>query len=67
MEEKKTQTQFDFAKTKQYIYKYWDQTVMPSLEDFIRIPNLSKSFDTKWNENGLLMKAANHVISWIEK
>lgn len=46
---------------KEYIHKTFDETFLPSLMDFVKIPNLSPLFDPEWNTNGLLIKAANHL------
>lgn len=35
-----------------------------SIEEFIRIPNVSRIFDKDWATNGLLEKAGNHVMKW---
>jgi hypothetical protein len=35
--------------------------------DFIRIPNLSRDYDKEWNSNGLLEKAAKHLLDWVMK
>lgn len=39
---------------------------MPSLVEYIRIPNQSKAFDPEWNTNGLLKKAADHINDWVK-
>ena len=53
------------AKTlKKYIEKQFELNVLPNLMNFIRIPNLSPDFDPDWNKNGLLLKAANLIISF---
>ena len=53
------------AKTlKKYIEKQFSLNVLPNLMNFIRIPNLSPDFDPDWNKNGLLLKAANLIISF---
>jgi hypothetical protein len=31
---------------------------VPSISDYIRIPNLSRAYDENWQTNGLLLKAA---------
>ena len=33
--------------------------------EYIRIPNLSRSYDNEWNSNGLLEKAADFIKNWI--
>ena len=38
----------------QFIEKWYHESVIPSLSDFIRIPNLSRSFDKDYQTNGLL-------------
>ena len=52
---------------KAYIEKHFTETVLPSLSEFIKIPNLSRLFDKEYKTNGLLEKAGNHVKGWIEK
>ncbi|CAK65277.1 unnamed protein product (macronuclear) [Paramecium tetraurelia] len=50
----------------QFIEQFTREQILPSLADFIRIPNLSPQFDPQWLENGLLDKACNHIVTWIE-
>ena len=47
-----------------YIEKIFTYNTLPSLMDFVRIPNLSPAYDYNWNSNGLLNKAANLIISF---
>ena len=47
-----------------YIEKMFTYNLLPTLMDFIRIPNLSPAYDYNWNTNGLLLKAANLIISY---
>ncbi|EGR30789.1 hypothetical protein IMG5_123770 [Ichthyophthirius multifiliis] len=54
----------DIQKTIQFIEQKWQNDIQQNLEDYIRIPNMSKSFDSEWNTNGLLEKAANHLFNW---
>ena len=42
-------------------------SALPSLEEYIKIPNLSRNFDSEWATNGLLQKAANHIKDWADK
>ena len=51
-------------KLSSYIEKHWQDSALPALQYFIRIPNLSKLFDPDWNTNGLLEKAAKHLADW---
>lgn len=47
-----------------YIEKMFTYNILPNLMDFIRIPNLSPAYDYNWKTNGLLLKAANLIISY---
>ena len=49
-----------------YIEKIFTYNTLPYLMDFIRIPNLSPDFDLNWRTNGLLEKAANFIMSYIQ-
>jgi len=49
-----------------YVNSEFESTYLPSLEDFIKIPNLSPAYDPDWKKNGLLNKAANHLKSFAE-
>jgi len=47
-----------------YVDKMVTYNLLPSLMNFIRIPNLSPAYDYHWSTNGLLLKAANLIISY---
>ena len=47
-----------------YIEKMFTYNILPNLMDFIRIPNLSPAYDYNWKTDGLLLKAANLIISY---
>lgn len=57
---------YDVERGKQFISKIFDESVIPSLSQFITIPNLSRGFDPQWATNGLLEKAAEHIKTWVE-
>ena len=54
----------DSKTLKKYVEKQFILNTLPNLMNFIRIPNLSPGFDPDWNTNGLLLKAANLIISF---
>lgn len=35
--------------------------------DFVRIDNLSRTYDPNWNTNGKLEKAAAHIQKWVQQ
>ena len=40
------------------IQEKFDKSALPSIMEYIKIPNLSRNFDPEWATNGLLEKAA---------
>jgi acetylornithine deacetylase/succinyl-diaminopimelate desuccinylase-like protein len=47
--------------------KFWEQEIVPTISDYIRIPNKSPFFDPKWVENGHMEKAVGLVSEWLKK
>lgn len=64
MEAKGHSTTINVEKTRELITKWFDTSALPALEEYVRIPNLSKAYDPEWNTNGLLEKAAKHLMDW---
>lgn len=56
----------DTSKLKDFIYSEFDKNAIPHIEDYIRIPNLSRSYDPEWATNGLLEKAAHFLETWVK-
>ncbi len=50
----------------EWIHKEFDEKALPSLIDFIKIPNQSPLFDPEWDSNGYDQQAAKHVLDWTE-
>ena len=48
----------------QYVEKFFSYNTLPTLMNFVRIPNLSPAYDPEWNTNGLQLKAANLITSF---
>lgn len=51
-------------KLSDYIKKEWQNSILPSLSDYIRIPNKSPHFDSDWQANGYMNQAVKHVADW---
>lgn len=51
---------------KQYIGQVWDESIVPALCDYIRIPNKSQNFDPQWAEHGHMDRAADLMRTWCE-
>ena len=54
----------DDGKLKNFVDRLWDDAVVPSLTDYIRIPNKSPAFDKDWATNGHMDKAVVLMESW---
>lgn len=50
-----------------FICQQWDNDIIPSLCDYIKIPNKSPHFDAKWQEHGLMDQAVDHIAAWCKK
>src|SRR5688500_13676549 len=43
----------------------WDEEIVPTLEDYIRIPNISPEYDPGWAEAGHMDRAVELVRAWL--
>ena len=50
---------------KEFIESKFDESVVPSLMEYVRIDNLSRTYDPEWMSNGKLEKAAGHIQEWV--
>lgn len=51
---------------KDYIFDFWEKAALPTLEDYIRIPNQSPAYDESWDQNGFMDSALDLVVKWVE-
>lgn len=51
---------------RQLIDRRWDDSILPTLQEYIRIPNQSPLFDPSWRENGHMHKAVDLARRWAE-
>ena len=58
--EMQQQAVFDF------VSGFWDKEILPSLQDYIRIPNKSPMFDPEWQRHGYMDEAVQHVMHWVD-
>lgn len=54
----------DIRSTSRFIDSLWMDSIVPSLGEYIRIPNLSPQFDPNWERNGHMREAINLVADW---
>lgn len=48
----------------QLIDQTWDKTIVPTVEDYIRIPNKSPMFDADWEKHGYMDQAVELLVNW---
>lgn len=58
------ETTIGAQKLAERIDRYVEEDILPSLADFVRIPNLSSGFDLEHKTNGLHQKACQFVMDW---
>lgn len=46
------------------IDKLWQDSILPELETYIRIPNKSPLFDPDWKSHGYMEDATEHMVQW---
>ena len=53
-----------YEKSLEVAKKDFDDNIIPGIEEFVRIDNLSQEFDPEWETNGKLEKAGMHLLNW---
>jgi acetylornithine deacetylase/succinyl-diaminopimelate desuccinylase-like protein len=48
----------------EFVCQQWEEEILPSLCDYIKIPNKSPHFDAQWQEHGYMEQAVQHIASW---
>ncbi|KTD21984.1 succinyl-diaminopimelate desuccinylase [Legionella lansingensis] len=48
----------------EYVAQQWQDNILPSLCEYIKIPNKSPHFDAQWQEHGHMERAVSHVAEW---
>ncbi len=54
----------DSNKAATFIGRLWDEEIVPTLSDYIRIPNKSPAFDPDWEKNGHMDRAVEMFAAW---
>ncbi|MFI4962429.1 MAG: M20 family metallopeptidase [Legionellales bacterium] len=47
-----------------FVNQQWDNDILPSLCEYIKIPNKSPDFDAHWQEHGYMEQAVTHIANW---
>ena len=51
----------------QSIDEFWDQEILPTLIEYIKIPNVSVAFDPGWEANGHMQRARRLAVEWLHR
>jgi len=54
----------DHAKNRQFIDQLWDDSIVPTLVEYIKIPNKSPAFDAAWAQHGYMDAAVELARKW---
>jgi len=56
----------DTTRLKDFIGTFWEDSILPSITEYIRIPNKSPAFDPKWVEHGYMEDAVRLMTDWAQ-
>jgi hypothetical protein len=48
----------------EFVTGVWDKDIIPTLHDYIRIPNVSPVFEEDWAELGHMRRAVDLLADW---
>lgn len=54
----------NIVENKNYVNETWENSIIPTLIDYIKIPNKSPLFDPDWEKNGYMEKAVSLITHW---
>jgi len=54
----------DTNKTADFVNKLWDDSIVPELSDYIKVPNKSPHFDPDWEQHGHMDTAVAMLETW---
>ena len=57
----------DANTTESFVNRFWDDHIVPTITDYIRIPNKSPSFDPDWEANGHMAAVLDLALDWLEQ
>jgi acetylornithine deacetylase/succinyl-diaminopimelate desuccinylase-like protein len=55
----------DATKTRAFVEQTWNDSIIPTLLEYIKIPNQSPAFDPQWREHGYMEAAVDLVVNWV--
>lgn len=62
-----TVASIDTPRAQKLVEQLWEDSIIPQLVDYIRIPNKSPMFDPEWASHGYMDDAVKLIAAWCEK
>jgi acetylornithine deacetylase/succinyl-diaminopimelate desuccinylase-like protein len=57
----------DTSRLKQFVETFWEDSILPSITEYIRIPNKSPAYDPQWVEHGYMEDAVKLMEAWARR
>ncbi|MGI9220119.1 MAG: M20 family metallopeptidase [Woeseiaceae bacterium] len=57
----------DNKKTEEFVNQVWDESIIPELSAYIKVPNKSPMFDPDWEKHGYMDEAVLMLDAWARK
>ena len=57
----------DRDRTRDFVQRAWDERIVPTLTEYIRIPAKSPMFDAAWAEHGHIDRAVDLITDWARR
>ncbi|MCO4768416.1 MAG: M20/M25/M40 family metallo-hydrolase [Deltaproteobacteria bacterium] len=57
----------DSKTTADFVNAFWDEHIVPTITEYITIPNKSPAFDADWEANGFMEQALQLALAWLEE
>ena len=54
----------DTKQIESFVEQRWEESILPSITEYIKIPNESPQFDPDWEANGHMEKAVELIGGW---
>ena len=54
----------DNNKTAEFVNRMWDDSIIPEIAEYIKVPNKSPHFDPDWDEHGHMETAVQMLEAW---
>ena len=57
----------DGDRTQSFVNRFWDEFIIPTITEYIRIPNKSVAFDPDWESAGHMEAALQLALNWLDQ